>query len=168
MIEQNVFKGITQSQRDLVEYWASLRDGSGRVSRENLDPGHFRSMLASISIVEVSPRGEFRFRIAGSKLRELFGREARGHSVQEISGKYSESYLLGLSAALERTVPVGGMIENAARGKVHAWLRLPLLGNDGRVSQVLCHDTLLSPRRALLESAGQHTGLSNDGSRAAA
>ncbi len=148
MTRQNVFKGVTAVQRSLVEYWCLLRDDSGVVRRESIDPGHLRSMLASISIVEFDESGEGRFRIAGSRLRDLLGFEARGRKVSDVTGENAETYALGLSAAIERGGPVGGVIESD--GKLHAWLRLPMAGTDGRTNQVLCHDELLPNRRLLL------------------
>ena len=109
--------------------------------------GALRSALACISVVEVDESGESRFRIAGSRLREIFGMEVRGMRVAEIAGAHGECYVLGLSAALERGEPVGGVIEIG--GRIHAWLRLPLAGEDGQLNQVLCHDELLPSRRML-------------------
>lgn len=156
MRQQNVFAGITDAQEVLIQHWQSRRDGEGRVARDNIDPGALRSALACISIVEVDEAGEGRFRIAGSRLREIFGVEARGMRLADIAGAHGECYALGLSAALERGEPVGGVIE--AGGRIHAWLRLPLAGEDGQLSQVLCHDELLASRR-LIRSAPQDGGL---------
>lgn len=147
MRQQKVFAGVTDAQEMLIDYWQSLRDTSGRVSRDCLDPGVLRSALACVSIVETDASGEGRFRIAGSRLREIFGMEVRGMRVTEIAGAHGDCYMLGLSAALERGEPVGGVIETG--GRIHAWLRLPLAGEDGRLSQVLCHDELLPSRRLL-------------------
>ena len=152
MTKQNVFGGVTAVQRSLVDYWCRLRESDGIVRRESIDPGHLRSMLASISIVEFDESGAGRFRIAGSRLRDLLGFEARGRLVGEVAGPQAETYSLGLSAAIERQAPVGGVIERG--GPAHAWLRLPLAGSDGRVSQVLCHDELVASR-FLLGQAGQ-------------
>lgn len=156
MRQQNVFAGITDAQEVLIQHWQSRRDGEGRVARDNIDPGALRSALACISIVEVDEAGEGRFRIAGSRLREIFGVEARGMRLADIAGAHGECYALGLSAALERGEPVGGVIE--AGGRIHAWLRLPLAGEDGQLSQVLCHDELLASRR-LIRSTPQDGGL---------
>jgi hypothetical protein len=156
MRQQNVFAGITDAQEVLIQHWQSRRDGEGRVARDNIDPGALRSALACISIVEVDEAGEGRFRIAGSRLREIFGVEVRGMRLADIAGAYGECYALGLSAALERGEPVGGVIETG--GRIHAWLRLPLVGDDGQLSQVLCHDELLASRR-LIRSAPQDGGL---------
>jgi hypothetical protein len=153
MRQQNVFSGVTDAHEVLIRHWQSRRDGEGRVSRDNIDPGALRSApgsilsLACISIVEVDETGESRFRIAGSRLREIFGMEVRGMRVAEIAGAHGECYVLGLSAALERGEPVGGVIEIG--GRIHAWLRLPLAGEDGQLNQVLCHDELLPSRRML-------------------
>jgi hypothetical protein len=38
--------------------------------------------------------------------------------------------------------------------RLHAWLRLPLAGADGRINQVLCHDEELASRRLLLAPPG--------------
>ena len=49
-------------------------------------------------------------------------------------------------------MPVGGVIETGNR--LHAWLRLPLTGADGRINQVLCHDEELASRHLLLTPPG--------------
>lgn len=151
MSKKTVFSGITDSQKNLIEYWCRLRDSDGLVRRESIDPGQFRSMLASISIVEFDRSGTGRFRIAGSRLREIFGMEARGRKVADVVGANGDAYCLGLSSALDRGAPVGGLIEQ--NGRLHAWLRLPLAGADGQLTQVLCHDELV-PARHLKGKSG--------------
>ncbi len=142
MFQHEIFSGITPAQQLLVRYWKALRDRDGLVRRDLIDPGAVRSMLACISVVEFDDAGEGRFRIAGSRLRDIFGMEVRGMKVDEIAGSHGDCYSLGLSAAVERGQPVGGVIRNGSRA--HCWLRLPLGGECGRLNQVLCHDELLS------------------------
>lgn len=149
MFQQDIFSGITPAQKLLVRYWKALRDRNGLVHRDLIDPGAVRSMLASISVVEIDAAGEGRFRIAGSRLRDIFGMEVRGMKVDEIAGAHGDCYSLGLSAALERGQPVGGEICDGRRS--HCWLRLPLAGEGGRLNQVLCHDELLSQPAALTQ-----------------
>jgi hypothetical protein len=152
MTKQNVFRGVTAVQRSLVDYWCRLGESDGVPRRESIDPGHLRSVLASISIVEFDESGAGRFRIAGSRLRDLLGFEARGRRIEDVAGTAAETFSLGLSAAIDRGAPVGGVIETGTR--LHAWLRLPLAGADGRISQVLCHDEELASRRLLLAPPG--------------
>lgn len=167
MSNTKVFKGVTDSQQKLIEYWCSLRDSHGLVRRESMDPGQFRAMLASISIVEFDRFGTGRFRIAGSRLREIFGMEARGRQIEDVLGDQGEAYCLGLAAALERGAPVGGLIE-LENGRKHAWVRLPLAGRDGQLSQVLCHDELvrMRPKQGHPDPAGK--SLAGNPARAAA
>lgn len=154
MKTKSVYKGITQAQNDLIAYWCSLRGSDGNVQRADMDPGKFRSMLANISIVEFDRSGTGRFRLTGSRLRDIIGMEGRGRRVEELVGTLGETYALGLSYALERGVPVGGSIE-VDDNKVHAWLRLPLAGADGQLTQVLCLDQLLPAKGVSAGTSGE-------------
>lgn len=147
MFDKPVFAGVTEAQRLLIAHWFECRAADGLVPRDVFDPGTVRSTLSCLSIVEMSPAGEGRFRIAGSRLRDIFGMDVRGCPVAEIAGTHGECYALGLLSAVERGLPVGGVIEAGER--LHAWLRLPLADEFGAVTQVLCHDELITARQAL-------------------
>lgn len=148
MFSKPNFSGVTEAQRLLITHWYECRGGNGLVPRDAIDPGTVRSTLACLSIVEINETGEGRFRIAGSRLRDIFGQDVRGRPVDEIAGAHGEGYAHGLFSAIERGVPVGGVIE--ANGRLHAWLRLPLADDYGHLTQVMCHDELVANRRALL------------------
>ena len=145
MSDKPIFSGVTEAQRLLIAHWVDCRDPSGQVARDAIDPGTVRSTLACLSIVEMDEGGAGRFRIAGSRLRDIFGMDVRGRQVSEIAGAHGECYALGLAAAIERGVPVGGVMESG--GRLHAWLRLPLADDAGRLTQVLCHDELIISRQ---------------------
>ena len=166
MSKQTVFQGVTVAQQALIQYWKQLRDRTGCVSRDAIDPGALRSMLASISIVQFDDAGDGRFRIAGSRLRDIFGMEARGRRVADVMGEHGDAFSLGLSVALERRAPVGGVIEQA--GGMHAWLRLPLMDSSGHLSMVLCHDELLPSRRLEIPNDGHTASVHTSSPRAAA
>ncbi|WP_341198139.1 PAS domain-containing protein [Hyphomonas chukchiensis] len=156
MSKKPVFQGVTIAQQALIDYWKQLRDEGGCVRREAIDPGALRSMLASISIVQFDEAGDGRFRIAGSRLRDIFGMEARGRRVADVIGEHGDAFALGLSVALERRAPVGGVIEQS--NGMHAWLRLPLLDSNGQLTMVLCHDEMLPSRRLITPNSGSvHT-----------
>jgi hypothetical protein len=147
MFDKHSFAGVTEAQRLLIAHWYECRTAEGLVPRDAINPGIVRTTLASLSVVEIDPAGEGRFRIAGSRLRDIFGLDVRGRKVAESAGAHGECYALGLSAALERGLPVGGIIETGER--VHAWLRLPVVDEEGDLSLVICHDELISSRQAL-------------------
>lgn len=135
------FRGLTASQTDLVRHWYACCQDQALPQREWLDPGAIRAHLACISIVEVEPCGEVRFRLAGSGLRQVLGREMRGRLLSELDQTLSDMWSLGLSNAIEQMRPVGGLIEREF--DAHAWLRLPLYSaRSGAL--VMCHDALIA------------------------
>ena len=159
------FGGFTPSQMDLLKHWDSSRQGLCLPQRADLDPGAIRAHLASISIVEVEPQGQVRFRLAGSGLRDILGREMRGRCVAELDKSASEMWSLGLARALEQLRPVGGMIERDS--DYHAWLRLPLHSPQSR-ALVLCHDTLVPKQRMRQDRRGQSHSVNRNPSTLAA
>lgn len=151
MFNEPNFSGVTEAQRLLITHWYGCRAPDGLVPRDAIDPGIVRSTLACLSVVEVNEEGEGRFRIAGSRLRDIFGMDVRGRRIAEIAGAHGECYALGLTSAVERGLPVGGVIETG--GRLHAWLRLPVADDYGTLTMVICHDELIPSRRALLPTS---------------
>lgn len=138
------FQGLTASQSELVRHWYSCCEEGVLPQRDSLDPGAIRAHLASLSMVEIEAQGRVRFRLAGSGLRKILGREMRGRLVSDLDKTLSDIWSLGLSSALEQMRPVGGLIERDT--DAHAWLRLPLYSpRSGAL--VLCHDTLVPKAR---------------------
>ncbi len=155
MFHKPILSGVTEAQRLLIAHWYECRNADGQVPRDAIDAGTVRSTLADLSIVEIDEIGQGRFRIAGSHLRDLFGMDVRGRPVSEIAGAYGEGYAFGLIAAVQQGVPVGG-VTDTGKG-LHVWLRLPLMDEDGALTQVLCHDERVAHRRELLSSVPETT-----------
>lgn len=141
MFESNGFSGLTKAQSAIIKYWQSKRRGGAMPTRQDIDPGALRSHLAAISIVEVEPDGGVRFRLAGSEVRSVFGREMRGRRLDEFNDEAADMWSLGLNAVLDKRAPVGGIIQRPL--DYHTWLRLPL-DKSGQSRLVLCHDIVVS------------------------
>ncbi len=138
------FSGLTEAQTELIQHWHACCEFGILPSRDCLDPGAIRAHLSSISIVQTAADGSTSFRLAGTNLRQIFGREMRGRSLSELDQTMFEMWSLGLARALDVQRPVGGLIRREEDS--HAWLRLPLRTN--RVgAMVLCHDTLIPNER---------------------
>lgn len=156
------FSGLTEAQSELIAHWHTCRRGSHLPARECLDPGAIRAHLSSISIVELSDVNRGRFRLVGSDLRRLFGREMRGRFLSELDQTTFEMWSLGLARAIEVQQPIGGLIARDADH--HAWLRLPLWCHRFG-ALVLCHDTLIPNDRIRVQSDSEsyksHTGRHN-------
>ena len=141
MINESMhFSGLTKAQNEILSYWHKQRPENGLPRRDQIDPGVLRSHLAAISIVEVRSDGDLQFRLVGSKLRHVLGCELSGRRLTQLSGAAADMLSLGLSSALDRLEPVGGLIERT-RDR-HAWMRLPL-AVKGEAPLILCHDALL-------------------------
>lgn len=134
--------GATDAQKFLLEYWHSKMSDGKRVERARICPGELRLYLANISLVHLDEDGNARFRLAGSRLRDVVGIEARGRLVSEIPDLLEEAWVDGLEYTLETARPVGGV--SRRKTDSHAWLRLPLRDQFGKLSIVLCHDELVS------------------------
>lgn len=156
MFNKPNFTGVTEAQCLLIAHWHACRASDGLVARDAIDPGIVRSTLACLSVVEVDAAGEGRFRIAGSRLRDIFGMDVRGRRVAEIAGAHGDCYALGLSSAVERGLPVGGLIETGNR--LHAWLRLPVADDFGDLTMIICHDELIPVRRAAAAARPEASG----------
>lgn len=141
MKSRSGFIGATHAQRTLVRYWNGLAT-CGIVRRSSIDPGAVRSFLSNLSILDVSNPSDPVFRLAGSRLIEIVGEQPRGRKLNSLAGPIVEAWSLGLDAVQEKAVPVGGVMSHGEA--LHAWVRLPLSGADGSISQVLCHDELLT------------------------
>ena len=138
------YMGATPAQSELVAHWHTCRREAELPNRERLDPGAIRAHLSAISMVEMGVSGRAKFRLVGSGLRQIFGREMRGRFLSELDKTAFEIWSLGLARAIHLQQPVGGLIARDADS--HAWLRLPLWC-DRLGALVLCHDALIPNAR---------------------
>jgi len=141
MASEQTYLEISPKQEKLLDYWYSHIGPCGCAPRAAINPGRVRELLSNISIVELSQSGHSTFRLAGSKLRDIVGMEARGRSVSSIQGGELEPWCDAILSVLDTRAPIAGKIERED-GSIHMWLRLPLLDRDGQLTQVMCHDEL--------------------------
>lgn len=137
----------TKCQKSVLSYWSSIcRDGR-LPTRKDLNPAQLGLALAHTSLVEkISDR--FRFRLTGSRVNALFSGNADGDLLAKIDASIEEAGSSSMELALETGRPVSGSRRIGARW--HYWLRVPLLGDDGHRSLVLCVDEF--PSRPPLET----------------
>jgi hypothetical protein len=64
--------------RELYEYWNGRRGNEAMPERSDIDPAAIRRILADSFVLAVEPGQSPRFRVAGTKICELFARELRG------------------------------------------------------------------------------------------
>ena len=59
----------------LFQYWNRLRDGRPAPRRTEVEPADIKTLLADTFILEKDTRGEAVFRLAGTRLCAIYGRE---------------------------------------------------------------------------------------------
>jgi hypothetical protein len=64
----------------LFHYWNRLRDGRPAPRRTEIEPADIKTLLADTFILEKDTRGEGIFRLAGTRLCAIYGRELKGFS----------------------------------------------------------------------------------------
>jgi hypothetical protein len=123
--------------RQLFDYWESLCGENGLPSRSAFSPHHVRRLLPAISLIDVTdPLMQSTVRLAGTKLRELYGREITGLPLSDVIDCSDRSQAFG--RAVEAGEPQHGKTPTDS-GFQH-WLKLPLCGNSDKVAMVLCLD----------------------------
>jgi hypothetical protein len=64
--------------QELYDYWNGRRGEEAMPERGDIDPAAIRRILADSFVLAAEPGQNPRFRVAGTKICELFGRELRG------------------------------------------------------------------------------------------
>ncbi len=149
-------------QREVFDYWSSLAT-NGLPSRSAINPGAIKRRLAQISILVVDPaaKGGLRVRLAGTGLRDAFGRDVTGQALSAIEpGERYDYWLTALKRIIATGEPALGTISLSSLGKPHLeqhWLRLPLSSDGRNVDGFLGHDrfvpTEIAAKSAYLASA---------------
>src|SRR5882724_4487529 len=68
------------STRELYNYWNLRRGSRAAPERSDIEPGAIRRVLADTFMLSFDPQGGHPFRIAGTRVCALFGRELKGNA----------------------------------------------------------------------------------------
>ena len=127
--------------RELYDYWNGRRGEGAMPERSDIDPAAIRRILADSFVLAVDPEQSPRFRVAGTKLCELFGRELRGEDFIALWGKEAAQQLSDFVALVtsEGIGILAGVTMEAGDGLVCAFelLILPLSHQGERGQRML-------------------------------
>jgi hypothetical protein len=138
-----------RAHEELFAYWSSLRADTRVPPRQRLDPSDMKRLLPTVSLIEVAP-GEprdFRVRLAGTGLYNVYGREITGRRISEIYNTAAAEYWRDeLGRVVKDRRPGVGVHNLAWRGASHLsliWIRLPLATKGSEVDMILGYDAVV-------------------------
>ena len=152
------FQGLLETdamlgdQREVYEYWLRLKRDGDVPARSDFRPAAIVRRLPMVSLIDVSAcKRQFRFRLAGTGLRTVFGEELTGRAVNEFGfGEQSAFWRDIYEGIADDAAPAQGYTKLVWRDRpavLQAWLRLPLAGADGEISTILGYDRFLPMQR---------------------
>lgn len=136
---------VTQGERELFDYWLRSAGTKRMPARSDLDPLKVPRLLPHLGLIDVMDGlHQASFRLAGTRLRDVYGQEITGKRVDEVFAGDRAAYWRRIHERIMRLGrPLHGVVRGPAEGRDHIvlfWLRLPLSEDGGRVDRILCHD----------------------------
>lgn len=89
---------------DIFDYWNALRGEQDAPLKSQIEPGAIPHLLSSLFILETEADRQIRFRLAGTKICDLFGHDLRGE-------RFSALWANGQNEDIERTAK--GVMDHA-------------------------------------------------------
>ena len=154
---------VIPEQRQLFDYWRSKCGARRMASRADVRPAEIKRLLPYITLIDLVDESRFRVRLAGTQLREFFGREITGAYLDDLDLGGRPNYWEAANDRLAQGLPAQGILPvHRPRGEfiTRFWMRLPLSNDDQRVNMVLGHDAFVfaSKLGALTGRAGLASG----------
>ena len=136
---------VIAEQRQLFDYWLDRAAGAPMPARRDIRPGDIPRLLPNISLIEIhrSPC-RLRFRLAGTRIRDIYDREVTGLYLDDIDwGGQAEYWRKAHARVAETGRPAQGVVRSLRASKdhlVHFWLRLPLVVEGPAAAMILGYD----------------------------
>ncbi|MFM2421595.1 MAG: hypothetical protein RL291_125 [Pseudomonadota bacterium] len=135
----------------LYAYWNEVRGDRLAPKRFDIEPGRIANILSETFILERAPDGDYPFRLAGTRICEVFGTEFRGLNFLDA---WAVDDRLTLERQLQTAAQQGGVVvfafealgQDPARSAAFEGILLPLTHQNGGVLRFLGSlSPLLSP-----------------------
>jgi len=136
---------VVQGQRELYDYWQQSAGARMMPSRADFDPLKVPRLLPHIGLIDL--RGgidQGSFRLAGTRLRDIYGQEITGRRLSDVFRGERARYWHRIHDRIATLGSPGhGVVHGPSQGRDHVvlfWLRLPLSDDGCRVDRILCLD----------------------------
>jgi hypothetical protein len=132
---------MQRSLQTLFNYWNQLRAGRIAPHRLEIEPSRIAGVLAETFMLERVEAGTYQFRLAGTRLCELFGSELRGKNFLEGWSEQDRLVLERLLTTISEQGAVGlltieGVIDDRHRVEIDVNL-LPLVHTGNKITRII-------------------------------
>ena len=122
---------VLPEQRHFFDYWLERADGRPMPNRSDICPTEMPRFLPFVSLVEIETDPlNFRFRLAGTQLRDVYQKEVTDLRLTDFSDTQNRDYWLSAHERIAHTGrPAQGILRGPVQSRDHLvqfWLRLPL------------------------------------------
>jgi hypothetical protein len=134
------------SNRAFFAYWDSKRGNARAPDRSEIEPQALRELLGDIFVLGYDNCGDHPFRVAGTRVCALFGRDMKNQSFSELfepEGRREIDEII--TAVAEETLPAIAGIAATSQGGERAHLELLLLPFNARAHTPISLTGLLAP-----------------------
>lgn len=140
---------VLSGQRELFDYWIRLAGARPMPARSDLDPLKVPKLLPHLGLIDVAAGIDgAHFRLAGTRLHEIYGQEITGRRLDDVFAGDTQNYWRRVHGRVVETgFPLAGVVRGPSAGREHIvlyWLRLPLSEDGETVDRILCHDAGVS------------------------
>ena len=116
------------SNRELFEYWNERRGTRAAPERADIEPGAIRQVLGDTFVIEVNRNDNHLFRLAGTRLCALFGRELKAESFTGLWQRSGHNAIRELIAVvMDEKVGVVASVTGATSDDLLAPVQLEML-----------------------------------------
>jgi hypothetical protein len=132
--------------RDLHVYWSALRGRRAAPERTDIDPGSIRGLLSDVFLLDLDANAGASFRLAGTRLCTLFGREIKDETFSTLFEERGRAEIerLIVGVAQEEKPLIAGIIAHIKNkvgedkeGVICELLLLPLRHHGQRAKRML-------------------------------
>ncbi|KQV81562.1 PAS domain-containing protein [Rhizobium sp. Root1220] len=89
----------------LFEYWNRIRGQDFAPSRSQIVPSDVRHILSSLFLLEMNESGRIAFRLAGTRICDLFGRDLGSASLRELWAHGDDDIEKTAAGVMEHAIP---------------------------------------------------------------
>jgi len=134
------------SSREFFAYWDEKRGDARAPDRSDIEPGAVRELLGDIFVLSYDSDAGYPFRVAGTRISALLGRDLKDQSFSGLFADESRGEIEDVigCVAEEMLAAVAGLTATSANGSV-AHLELLLLPFSARAHAPISLTGLLAP-----------------------